>query len=122
MQMRATPPRAAGLRPANSGRRIERERRTIAAMVGIYCQDHHATDGTSLCPDCAKLLSYANQRLDICVFGESKMACNDCTTHCYSETMRARMIEVMRYAGPRMPTRHPMLGLMHMLDRLRAKH
>lgn len=126
MQMRARPLRAAGLRPANHGRRIERERRTITAMIGIYCRDHHDRNhqdagDAGLCPDCAELLRYANQRLDVCVFGESKTPCNDCSVHCYSQTRRARIVEIMRYAGPRMPLRHPLLGLHHFLDKLRAR-
>ncbi len=138
MQMRTRPPRAAGLRPANQGRRIERERRTIAAMIAIYCRDHHhhgadacahaAVDTDAdmgaadpQCADCAELLRYANQRLDVCVFGESKMPCNDCTVHCYSNSRRGRIVEVMRYAGPRMPLHHPFLGLMHFVDKLRAR-
>lgn len=110
------------MRPANTGRRIERERRTIAAMIGIYCRDHHTEQATDdCCEDCAKLLRYANQRLDVCVFGESKSACNDCSTHCYSPTMRGHITEIMRYAGPRMSRRHPLLGLLHFVDRLRAR-
>ena len=90
-------------------------------MIGIYCRDHHHADDAAHCPDCADLLRYANQRLDVCVFGESKMACNDCTVHCYSNTRRTRIVEVMRYAGPRMPLRHPLLGLWHFVDKLRAR-
>jgi hypothetical protein len=121
MQMRTRPPRAAGLRPANQGRRIERERRTIAAMIAIYCRDHHGTERARDCPDCTELLRYANQRLDVCVFGETKMPCNACTVHCYSDSRRGRIVEVMRYAGPRMPLRHPLLGIMHFVDKFRAK-
>ncbi len=129
MQMRARPLRAAGLRPANHGRRIERERRTLAAMIAIYCRDHHQTqrpqqtaaDPSPECADCAELLRYANQRLDVCVFGESKMPCSDCTVHCYSSTRRARIVEVIDYAEPRLPLRHPWLGLMHLLDKVRMR-
>jgi hypothetical protein len=121
MQMRARPLRAAGLRPANHGRRIERERRTITAMIGIYCRDHHGVGDAGLCPDCAELLRYAHQRLDVCVFGESKMPCNDCSVHCYSQARRGHIVEIMRYAGPRMPLRHPLLGLQHFWDKLRAR-
>jgi hypothetical protein len=121
MQMRTQPPRTAGLRPANNGRRVRRERRTIAAMIGIYCRDHHGGKAGEHCADCAELLRYANQRLDVCVFGELKMPCNDCTVHCYSKTRRGRIVEVMRYAGPRMPWHHPLLGLLHFLDKLRAR-
>jgi hypothetical protein len=121
MQMRTQPPRAAGLRPANHGRRISRERRTIAAMIDIYCRDLHGQDADHHCDDCSDLLRYANQRLDVCVFGESKLPCNDCTAHCYSKSRRARIVEVMRYAGPRMPWRHPWLGLFHFVDKLRGR-
>jgi hypothetical protein len=121
MQMRTQPPRAAGLRPANQGQRVGRERRTIAAMIDIYCHDHHGGRAEQPCDDCADLLRYANQRLDVCVFGELKPPCNDCTVHCYSKSRRARIVEVMRYAGPRMPWRHPWLGLLHFVDKLRAR-
>ncbi len=99
------------------GRRIRREQRTITAMLGIYCRDHHG--GAPLCEDCSRLLDYAHRRLDVCPFGEAKPACNHCQVHCYSATMRERVKQVMRYAGPRMLTRHPVLALGHILDKLR---
>jgi hypothetical protein len=34
--------------------------------------------------------------------------------------MRARIIEVMRWSGPRMLTRYPLLSLLHLIDKLRA--
>lgn len=121
MQMRTQPHSAQRLRPANRGRRVRREKRTIEVMLGIYCRDHgHAKAGTALCEDCARLLTYATQRLDNCVFGESKAPCNACTVHCYSKSMRPRIVEVMRYAGPRMTFRHPILALFHLLDKLRC--
>ncbi|WP_295391845.1 nitrous oxide-stimulated promoter family protein [uncultured Thiodictyon sp.] len=36
---------------------------------------------------------------------------------CSSESILARVREVMRYAGPRMPLRHPWLALLHLIDR-----
>ena len=33
--------------------------------------------------------------------------------------LRATVQEVMRYAGPRMLSRHPVLSLQHMLDQMR---
>ena len=98
--------------------RIAREKRTIAAMLGIYCRDHHGPrDG--LCGKCAGLLDYAHRRLGVCPFQEAKPACNHCQVHCYSAFMRERVKTVMRYAGPRMLLRHPVLSLFHMLDKLR---
>lgn len=102
-----------------SGPRIDREKKTITAMMHIYCVAHHGSQG-SLCDDCAQLLSYAHQRLDVCPFQEEKPACNHCTVHCYSKDMRIRVKDVMRYAGQRMLLRHPWLSLMHVRDKFRV--
>jgi hypothetical protein len=98
--------------------RIAREERTIGAMMYIYCRDHHALDG-ALCAQCGRLLVYARRRLATCPFQDAKPACNRCQVHCYSETMRERVKAVMRYAGPRMLLRHPILSLFHLLDNWR---
>jgi hypothetical protein len=97
-----------------TGPRIRIEQATIAAMLRIWCRDHHGPrDG--LCEDCAALLDYAHRRLDTCPFGEEKPACNQCQVHCYSQTMRERVRAVMRYAGPRMLLRHPLLSIRHLI-------
>jgi hypothetical protein len=114
-------PSGSSVSPANgprNGPRIEQEKRTIDAMLGIYCRDRHGP-GDGLCQNCATLRDYAHRRLDICPFGDDKPVCNRCEVHCYSTVMRERVREVMRYAGPRMPLRHPWLALLHMLDKLR---
>ena len=97
------------------GRRLDRERRTLDAMVHMYCRDRHGTGG-ELCEDCAGLLDYALARLEGCGFGEAKPTCANCPVHCYRPDMRERVREVMRHAGPRMLLRHPLLALAHMLD------
>lgn len=102
-----------------AGPRIRQEKRTIDAMLGIYCRDHHGTR-QDLCPECERLRDYAHRRLDTCPFQEQKPVCNRCEVHCYSERRREQVREVMRYAGPRMPLRRPWLSLLHLLDKLRA--
>ncbi|MCU7841115.1 MAG: nitrous oxide-stimulated promoter family protein [Candidatus Thiodiazotropha sp. (ex Troendleina suluensis)] len=101
-----------------SKNRIKREQQTIAAMMVIFCTDHHHTNGV-LCGECSQLLDYARRRLDTCPFQEEKPACNHCTVHCYSKDMRERVQQVMRYAGPRMMLRHPILSFYHLLDKFR---
>ncbi len=96
-------------------RKLDRERKTIAAMIGIFCRDHHRAAGKSLCPECSNLLDYANERLDKCPFGENKGACSMCRVHCYKPDMRKHVTEVMRYSGPRMLRRHPLLAIDHLL-------
>ena len=95
--------------------RIDREKKTIDVMVRIYCHDHHKTCG-DLCADCLVIWDYAHHRLDACPFHNEKPACNKCTVHCYSSKMRERVKKVMRYSGPRMAFRHPLLSLLHLLD------
>ncbi len=95
--------------------RIEREKKTIDAMVKIYCHDHHHTSA-GLCADCLALQDYAHRRLDACPFHEKKPACNKCLVHCYSAKQRERITQIMRYAGPRMTLRYPLLSLFHLMD------
>lgn len=104
----------------SSGRRIAREKKTIAAMLAIYCRDHHASVG-GLCAECAGLLDYAQRRLDTCPFQAEKPACNLCEVHCYAATWRERTRAVMRYAGPRMLWPHPILSLCHLLAKWRPR-
>ena len=99
------------------GGRLERERRTVEAMVWLYCRGLHGTEGRhDLCRDCSELLAYAEQRLARCPFCEGKPACSECAIHCYRATSRAQIRAVMRYAGPRMLLRHPILALFHWID------
>jgi hypothetical protein len=100
--------------------RIIREKRTVAAMIDIYCHAHHGTSGT-LCSECSLLLDYALCRLDRCPHGAAKTPCAICPTHCFQSLMRARIKVVMRYAGPRMLLRHPILALLHQWDSLGKK-
>ena len=99
--------------------RLARELATIRAMVGIYCRDKHGTRGSAsrdLCAECQGLMDYATRRLDRCVFGDDKPTCANCKVHCYTATMREQVRVVMRYAGPRMMWRHPVLALAHIVD------
>jgi len=109
---------AIATRRVHDGRRhprLARELATLTAMIRIHCRDlHGAHDG--LCGDCAALLAYATRRLDRCVFGDDKPTCAKCTVHCYSASRRDEVREVMRYAGPRMISRHPVLAIRHVID------
>lgn len=95
--------------------RLRRERRTIHAMIRIYCRGRHGARA-DLCSECAELGRYADARLDRCPMAPEKPTCVECTIHCYRPAMRERIREVMRYAGPRMVLRHPVLALLHTLD------
>ena len=100
--------------------RLGRERITVDAMIGIYCRGPHGT-GRGLCRDCAALQVYASQRLQECPFQEGKTTCARCAVHCYVPEMRERIRAVMRYAGPRMLYRHPIMTVQHMIDGRRSE-
>ena len=98
-----------------TGSRIAREKRTVSVMVGMYCRGAHGE--RELCKDCRDLLAYSEKRLDVCPYGDAKPTCARCTIHCYEASKRAGMRTVMRYSGPRMLFRHPVLAIGHALDR-----
>jgi len=98
-------------------RRIEREEKTIEAMIALYCRDHHQAEPMP-CETCSDLLAYARKRLDRCPWGEDKPTCAKCPIHCYQPEMREQVRRVMRYAGPRMLLHHPVLAITHLLDGL----
>ncbi len=95
--------------------RITREKRTVEAMIRLYCRDNHAA-GDPLCGECSELLAYARKRLDLCRYAEKKPTCGNCPAHCYKPSMKEKIVGVMSYSGPRMTWRHPYYALMHMLD------
>lgn len=108
--------------------RILRERRTIEKMVQMYCQKHHDQEesqkqanqfiegNSSLCPTCQKFLNYAMLRLDKCPFQDQKPTCAKCTVHCYKPDLREQAKQIMRFAGPRLLWKYPLLSILHLLD------
>src|SRR5262249_195862 len=99
-----------------NSKRLARERKTIEAMVRIYCRDHHQA---GLCAECKGLLDYAGVRLDRCRVGPEKPTCAKCPVHCYQKSRREQVKVVMRHAGPRMLWEHPILSLWHWIDGMR---
>jgi len=98
--------------------RLQREQKTIDLMIELYCHDQHKIQNR-LCTDCQALKDYALLRLEKCPYQEKKTTCANCPTHCYQKSMREKIREVMRYAGPRMLRHYPWLTIMHLLDGLR---
>jgi hypothetical protein len=98
--------------------RLDRERRTIAVMIGIYCHGRHRR-AAGMCQDCEQLYAYAVERIDKCRFGENKPTCAKCAVHCYKPQMRQQVRDVMRYAGPRMLLSHPILTIRHYIDEIK---
>ncbi len=96
-------------------RRLARERRTIEAMIRLYCRHEHGGE-QGLCDECAALRDFAFLRLTKCPYGEQKPACANCPIHCYKPDRREQIRQVMRFAGPRMLLTHPVLAIRHLID------
>lgn len=98
--------------------RIEKEKKTINLMIGIYCKKKHKHEQKEdgLCEECRELLQYAHKRLDHCKFGNEKRFCSKCPIHCYKKDMKAKIKEVMKFSGPRLMIYSPIQFLKHIIE------
>jgi hypothetical protein len=99
---------------AMSDARIEREKKTIHQMLRLYERKNPRAEKSP--EHYVELFGYASKRLDRCAFGEDKPACKQCPIHCYQPARREEMKQIMRWAGPRMLFRHPILTVLHLID------
>ncbi len=97
-------------------RTINRDLRTLAQFIRIYCKHKHpeaprvtfALKGfdlealrltkLELCGGCAKLLAHAFVKRAHCPFNP-KPACKHCQSHCYQPVYREQIREVMKFSG-----------------------
>ena len=98
---------------------MQREYETLKAMIHLYCREVHQNNESGLCLSCEELLAYANSRLEKCPYSKDKPTCDICPVHCYKPRRRKQIQEVMRYAGPRMISSHPVMAVRHLLKRLK---
>lgn len=98
--------------------RVQREKNTIHIMIRLYCRGHHHPQ-EALCEACAELLVYADERLKHCLFQKNKPTCLNCAIHCYHPEKREQIRDVMRFSGPRMLWRHPVIAVQHIFDGLK---
>ena len=93
------------------------EKKTMTAMISIYCESVHREK--VLCEQCKQLKEYALQRVDHCVFGPDKPTCKNCPVHCYSPKRKEEIKKIMRFSGPVMLYKHPVLAIIHLLKNKR---
>jgi predicted amidophosphoribosyltransferase len=95
---------------------MEQEIKTVELMIDLYCHGHHGST-ENLCPECRELLDHVKKRLEKCPLKENKPTCSKCPIHCYKPDMREKIKAVMKYSGPRMIYRHPILTARHYLTK-----
>lgn len=96
---------------------LNTEFKTITTMIDLYCLKHHQTDTAKFhrCPDCEQFRNYVKQRLDRCPYGENKPSCKQCPIHCYKPQQKIKSQTIMRYSGPKMLVKHPIMAIRHLL-------
>ena len=88
----------------------------MRAMITIYCVNNHNSNG-ELCDSCSELFNYTTRRFALCP-QKRNSPCSLCDINCYSSEKRAELREVMKFSGPRMFFRHPIMTLVHAYEYL----
>jgi len=99
----------------SESKRRKREQVTVEKMINIYCKETHKHQNER-CEDCEKLYKYSSRKIEECILGENKSICARCKIHCYKTDMREAIKKVMRYSGPKMMIKHPLLTVYHIID------
>ena len=110
---------------------VEDEVRLVDSMIELYAKAHrynHSLSGSGGVDiedgiDTEALKAYTHKRIEQCRYRneQKKPFCNVCPVHCYKPEMRRQIRAVMRYSGPRMLFRHPLLSLQHLIGTIRSK-
>ncbi|CEM62324.1 nitrous oxide-stimulated promoter family protein [Treponema phagedenis] len=100
-------------------KRIEQEKKLVDLMIDMYVRGHKG--GAQF--NAEELKNYAHLRIEHCLYKEEdfKPFCNVCPIHCYAKNMREEIKKVMRYSGPRLLFRHPIMSIAHLISTLKSK-
>ncbi|MCX5774676.1 MAG: nitrous oxide-stimulated promoter family protein [Fusobacteria bacterium] len=96
-------------------RRLNREIKTLKIMVEMYCKKVH-NDVKPFCEKCQESLDYVISRVENCPKKSYRGICKGCKIHCYKDVYREEIKKIMRFSGPRLIMKHPILALLHILD------
>ena len=97
-----------------------KELEVVELMIRLYCKNKHkCKDG--LCTECNELLEYVKLRRSKCPWGDKKPFCSNCKIHCYKPDMRTKIKDVMKFSGPRIVFRHPIIAVKHLIETKRQK-
>ena len=82
-------------------------------MIKIYCNEVHQKHLDD-CDECNKLFEYAVLKINNCP-QKIKPKCVNCKIHCYHKKNQEKIKIIMRYSGPKMIWKHPILTLKHFI-------
>lgn len=104
---------------------IPKEKATIRKTFGVYCHNHHKTEGGRLCPQCTALLATVMTKMNRCPYGITKPICDRCEIPCFGTAQTKRFREIMSSSQSGMLIRHPVMTIKHKMASLSldyAKH
>ncbi|MBN1799652.1 MAG: nitrous oxide-stimulated promoter family protein [Spirochaetales bacterium] len=99
---------------------LKNEKKTVKAMMEMFCSAHHKREH-GLCPECNIIFEYAESRIDKCRFKSQNLVCSECRVHCFRPEMREKIKVIMRYSGPRMVWKHPVLAIRYLKNKIKSK-
>lgn len=101
----------------------KQEVKTLLKIISIDCNHKHNTHKDKLCEECLLLFEYAEKKIESCVYGDGKPVCSGCYIHCYSPEMREKIIGCMKYAGPKMIYKSPILTIRYLYRKVfKSRH
>jgi predicted amidophosphoribosyltransferase len=95
---------------------VQQEIKTVKRMIDLYCRGHHGSKG-NLCNECRALFDGITKRLERCPLRKNKPFCSKCPVHCYQPDKREKIKAVMKYSGPMMVYRHPILVIRYFMKK-----
>ena len=95
--------------------RVRRKIITVSVMISMYCRAKHGS--IALCKQCSDIREYSIEKIWMCKIKTAGTSCSSCKVHCFSDSFREQIREVMRYSGPRMIFSHPILAIRHLIGR-----
>jgi hypothetical protein len=95
--------------------KANRELKTIELMINMYCRDNHNQENAP-CAKCQEIYIYSCEKIRNCKLGSKKTTCAKCSIHCFKPGSRDAIRRIMRYSGPKMIFKHPVLAVCHLFD------
>lgn len=95
------------------------DERTLRRMHHLFCRNFHNSQRlrSPLCQSCKSLLDYSLKQTDACKWKKLGRLCSNCNVHCFEESKRQEILQVMKFAGPRLLLTNPFLAIRYLLQK-----
>ena len=88
-------------------------------MIKIFCKGNHPDDNSNnssnLCNMCHDMEKYIHNRIDYCK--QNNFFCAYCDNKCHPMDKSDYLKKIMRYSGPRILKKYPIMSIKHFLKK-----